>query len=88
MAHEQDLEPVQKLEPPSEVLLEPKSEYLEEDVNEDSVEDLTLDDDMDEIDHARPGPSHGGEGSSSQGAGQFVLCLYLSKLDTSIIWCI
>ncbi|XP_023703668.1 longitudinals lacking protein isoform X35 [Cryptotermes secundus] len=69
MAHEQALEPVQKLEPPSEVLLEPKSEYLEEDVNEDSVEDLTLDDDMDEIDHARPGPSHGGEGSSSQGAG-------------------
>lgn len=70
MAHEQVLEPVQKLEPPSEVLLEPKSEYVEEDVNEDSVEDLTLEDDMDEIDHARPGPSHGGEGSSSQGAGQ------------------
>jgi hypothetical protein len=40
-------------------------------MNEDSVEDLTLDDDMDEIDHARPGPSHGGEGSSSQGAGQW-----------------
>ncbi|XP_021915061.1 longitudinals lacking protein, isoforms A/B/D/L isoform X2 [Zootermopsis nevadensis] len=68
MAHEQVLEPVQKLEPPSEVLLEPKSEYLEDDMNEDSVEDLTLDDDMDEIDQARPGPSHGGEGSS-QGAG-------------------
>jgi hypothetical protein len=69
MAHEQVLEPVQKLEPPSEVILEPKAEYLEEDVNEDSVEDLTLDDDMDDIDNARPGPSHGGEGSSSQGAG-------------------
>ncbi|XP_069702149.1 longitudinals lacking protein, isoforms H/M/V-like isoform X4 [Periplaneta americana] len=69
MAHEPVLEPVQKVEPQSEVLLEPKHEYVEEDVNEDSVEDLTLDDDMDEMDHARPGPSHGGEGSSSQGAG-------------------
>ncbi|PSN35576.1 hypothetical protein C0J52_22238 [Blattella germanica] len=69
MTHEPVLEPVQKVEPQSEVLLEPKSEYLEEDVNEDSVEDLTLDDDMDEMDHPRPGPSHGGEGSSSQGGG-------------------
>jgi hypothetical protein len=78
------LEPVQKLEPPSEVILEPKAEYLEEDVNEDSVEDLTLDDDMDEIDHAQPGPSHGGEGSSSQGAGQWCKsCLYhMTRLDT------
>jgi len=84
MAHEQVLEPVQKLEPPSEVILEPKAEYLEEeDVNEDSVEDLTLDDDMDEIDHAQPGPSHGGEGSSSQGAGQWCKsCLYyITRLE-------
>ena len=71
MAHEPVLEPVQKIEPPTEVLLEPKSEYLEEDANEDSVEDLTLDDDVDEMDHARPGPSHAGEGSSSQG-GQYI----------------
>ncbi|XP_063228442.1 longitudinals lacking protein-like isoform X3 [Bacillus rossius redtenbacheri] len=58
---------VQKVEPPAEVLLEPKAEYLDEDVNEDSVEDLTLDDDDDldmSMDHAQPGPSHGGEGSS------------------------
>lgn len=86
IAHEQVLEPVQKLEPPSEVILEPKAEYLEEDVNEDSVEDLTLDDDMDEIDHAQPGPSHGGEGSSSQGAGQWCKsCLYyMTRLDTDM----
>nr|CAD7567483.1 unnamed protein product [Timema californicum] len=59
---------VSKVEPTAEVLLEPKAEYLEEDINEDSVEDLTLDDDDDDMDvsmdHARPGPSHGGEGSS------------------------
>ncbi|XP_049780135.1 longitudinals lacking protein, isoforms A/B/D/L-like isoform X4 [Schistocerca cancellata] len=59
---------VHKVEPQTEPLLEPKSEYLEE-VNDDSVEDLTLDDDMDDMDQPRAGPSHGGEGSSSQGTG-------------------
>ncbi|XP_063228478.1 longitudinals lacking protein, isoforms H/M/V-like isoform X35 [Bacillus rossius redtenbacheri] len=64
---------VQKVEPPAEVLLEPKAEYLDEDVNEDSVEDLTLDDDDDldmSMDHAQPGPSHGGEGSSQGYLGE------------------
>lgn len=60
---------VHKVEPQSEMMLEPKSEYLDEDINEDSVEDLTLDDDMDDMDQSRPGPSHGGESSSAQGTG-------------------
>ncbi|KAK7868882.1 hypothetical protein R5R35_014202 [Gryllus longicercus] len=64
-----DPEPVQKLEPPSEILLEPKSEYLDDTMNEDSVENLTTLDDVDDMDDARPGPSHGGEGSSNQGSG-------------------
>ncbi|GLH07096.1 Longitudinals lacking protein, isoforms H/M/V [Gryllus bimaculatus] len=63
-----DPEPVQKLEPPSEILLEPKSEYLDDTMNEDSVENLTTLDDVDDMDDARPGPSHGGEGSSNQGS--------------------
>lgn len=62
----------EKLETHSELMLEPKSEYLEEDLmNEDSVEDLTLDDDdinnMEEMDHSKPGPSHGSGDGSSQG---------------------
>ncbi|XP_066991949.2 longitudinals lacking protein, isoforms H/M/V isoform X4 [Anabrus simplex] len=68
MPHEPEPAPAPKVEPPSE-LLEPKAEYLDDANNEDSVEDLTLDDDMDEMDKAQPGPSHGGEGSSSQGGG-------------------
>lgn len=62
----------EKLETHSELILEPKSEYIEEDMNEDSVEDLTLDDDdvsqmEQEMDHARPGPSHGSGDGSAQG---------------------
>ncbi|XP_044737167.1 broad-complex core protein isoforms 1/2/3/4/5 isoform X2 [Chrysoperla carnea] len=60
----------QKLEPHSELMLEPKSEYIEEDMNDDSIEDLTLDDDELDMDHNRPGPSHGGQGDgSNQGFG-------------------
>ena len=57
---------VSKTEPPTE-LIEPKTEYIEE-PNEASV-DLTMDDDdLDEdLDPAKPGTSHGGEGSSRQG---------------------
>lgn len=62
----------QKPEIHSELILEPKAEYIEEEMNEDSVEDLTLDDDdvsqMEEMDHARPGPSHGAA-DGSQGFG-------------------
>lgn len=62
----------EKLETHSELMLEPKSEYLEDDLmNEDSVEDLTLDDDdinnMEGMDHSKPGPSHGSGDGSSQG---------------------
>lgn len=70
----------EKLETHSELMLEPKSEYLEEDLmNEDSVEDLTLDDDdinnMEEMDHSKPGPSHGtGDGSSQ---GMYRICVTL-----------
>ncbi|XP_066991965.1 longitudinals lacking protein, isoforms H/M/V isoform X21 [Anabrus simplex] len=77
MPHEPEPAPAPKVEPPSE-LLEPKAEYLDDANNEDSVEDLTLDDDMDEMDKAQPGPSHGGEGSSSQGGG------YLGQLYSLI----
>lgn len=59
----------EKLETHSELILEPKSEYIEEEMNEDSVEDLTLDDDdvsqmEHDMDHARPGPSHGSTDNS------------------------
>lgn len=59
----------EKLETHSELILEPKSEYIEEEMNEDSVEDLTLDDDdvsqmEQDMDHARPGPSHGSTDNS------------------------
>lgn len=52
--------PLEKPEP-TDSLIEPKSEYLEE--NEESVEDLTLDDDMNDLnemeqDNNRAGPSH------------------------------
>lgn len=62
----------EKLETHSELILEPKSEYLDEELmNEDSVEDLTLDDDdinnMEGMDHSKPGPSHGSGDGSSQG---------------------
>lgn len=53
----------EKLETHSELMLEPKAEYIDDDMNEDSVEDLTLDDDdinnMEGMDHSKPGPSHG-----------------------------
>lgn len=52
--------PLEKPEP-SDNLIEPKSEYLED--PEESVEDLTLDDDMNDLnemeqDNNRAGPSH------------------------------
>lgn len=54
----------------SELMLEPKAEYIDDDMNEDSVEDLTLDDDdvnnMESLDHSKPGPSHG----SADGQGE------------------
>ena len=55
---------------PTDTLIEPKSEYLEE--NEESVEDLTLDDDMNDLnemeqDNNRAGPSH----DPSQHPGKF-----------------
>ncbi|EFN84242.1 Longitudinals lacking protein, isoforms F/I/K/T [Harpegnathos saltator] len=68
--------PLEKPEP-SDNLVEPKSEYLEE--TEEGVEDLTLDDDMNDLnemeqDNNRAGPSHdssqhpgGGAGARSRG---------------------
>lgn len=52
--------PIEKPEP-NDNLIEPKSEYLED--PEESVEDLTLDDDMNDLnemeqDNPRAGPSH------------------------------
>lgn len=52
--------PLEKPEP-NDNLIEPKSEYLED--QEESVEDLTLDDDMNDLnemeqDNNRAGPSH------------------------------
>lgn len=62
----------EKLETHSELMLEPKAEYIDDDMNEDSVEDLTLDDDDinnmdDELDHSKPGPSHGSADGTAQG---------------------
>ncbi|XP_060534638.1 longitudinals lacking protein, isoforms A/B/D/L-like isoform X3 [Cylas formicarius] len=73
--HQQHQVPIikEKIETHTELMLEPKSEYVDE-MNEDSIEDLTLDDDdlsnMEQMDDGA-GPSHGGEGSSQQGFGQW-----------------
>lgn len=71
----------EKLETHSELMLEPKSEYLDDDLmNEDSVEDLTLDDDdinnMEGMDHSKPGPSHGSGDGSSQGVYSYIFYIY------------
>lgn len=52
---------VEKPEPTETVMIEPKSEYMDD--QEESVEDLTLDDDMNDlnemdVDNNRAGPSH------------------------------
>ncbi|KAL6434163.1 hypothetical protein ACFW04_005941 [Cataglyphis niger] len=72
--------PLEKPEP-NDSLIEPKSEYLEE--SEECVEDLTLDDDMNDLndmeqDNNRAGPSHdptqhpgGGAGARSRSRGNF-----------------
>ncbi|XP_068976269.1 uncharacterized protein LOC117160031 isoform X47 [Bombus vancouverensis nearcticus] len=73
--------PLEKPEP-SDNLIEPKSEYLED--PEESVEDLTLDDDMNDLnemeqDNNRAGPSHdpsqhpgGGAGARSRSRGNLM----------------
>lgn len=67
----------------SELMLEPKAEYIDDDMGEDSVEDLTLDDDdinnMEELDHSKPGPSHGSADGSAQGLYAF---LTLSRFNS------
>lgn len=69
----------EKIEPTNEGLLEPKTEYMDDINNEDSVEDLTLDDDddMEGMDMARPGPSHGGDGSNQ---GEFIMQIIIQSI--------
>lgn len=67
--------PMEKPEP-TDTLIEPKSEYLDD--PEESVEDLTLDDDMNDLnemeqDNNRAGPSH----DPSQHPGKFYFSLAL-----------